>query len=454
MGTQEEPALIIGHNLPSFRVLGLSITLVFLLAACGGGSGTETPTPSISPSPSPSPAPTASPTPSPEGIGEPVFDAVRAVEHIDVLAAQIGSRAAGSPNELRGAEYIRDQLASYGYAVELQPFSIDEFVKGVASVRTTGASGRDIPALAFSGSAEGGVEAEIVVAGLGYPQQFPVNTDGRIALIQRGEIFFREKVANAQQAGASAVIIYNKEPGLFDGQVDSASVPVVAISLEDGEALKSAVKDGQVIVALSVEVDASGTKSHNVVAKPPGGKCLVIVGGHHDSVVAGPGANDNGSGTAVAIEMARAMAADGQYEDVCFVLFGAEEIGFVGSFYYLESLTSEERSSIEAMLNFDMLAVGDAWPLGGSTELVNIAGEVAEANDIPYTIEALPEGLGSDHAPFIDAGIPAIIINCFCDPNYHTVQDRAEFVKEERLAQAGALGMGMVERLLAPTGYS
>lgn len=131
VGTQEEPALIISHNLPSFRVLFVSITLAFLLASCGGGSGAETPTPSISPSPSPSPAPTASPTPSPEGIGEPVFDAVRAAKHVNFLAGEIGSRSAGSSNELRGAEYIRDQLATFGYAVELQPFSVDEFVKGV-----------------------------------------------------------------------------------------------------------------------------------------------------------------------------------------------------------------------------------------------------------------------------------------------------------------------------------
>jgi aminopeptidase YwaD len=143
------------------------------------------------------------------------------------------------------------------------------------------------------------------------------------------------------------------------------------------------------------------------------------------------------------------MAADGVLSDVCFALFGAEEIGLVGSFHYVDTLTPEEREGMRAMLNFDMLGVGTGWPLGGSTDLVNLAGEVAEANGLPYTIESLPEGVGSDHAAFQNAGIPAMIFNCFCDPNYHTAQDLAEFVKTERLAQAGAIGMGMVDRLLA-----
>ncbi len=362
---------------------------------------------------------------------------------MSALATQIGIRSAGSPGEKRGAEYIRDQLASYGYQTALQPFPIGGSATQVATLSTTGTSGGDIPTVALTGSSTGGANAEMVVAGLGYPQEFPANTSGRIALVKRGEIFFSEKVANAQRAGASAVIIYNNAPGGFTGELDSPSIPAVSVSQADGAALVTAAQGGTV-AALSVE--SAGAESNNVVAKPPGGECRVIVGGHLDSVPAGPGANDNGSGTAVGIEMARAMAADGIFSDVCFVFFGAEEIGLLGSFHYV---SVEDLSATEAMLNFDMLGVGDRWPLGGSAELVNLVGEVAEANGIPYTIEALPEGVGSDHAPFMQAGIPALIVNCFCDPNYHTAQDLAEFVSTARLGQAGALGMGVVERLLA-----
>jgi aminopeptidase YwaD len=95
-----------------------------------------------------------------------------------------------------------------------------------------------------------------------------------------------------------------------------------------------------------------------------------------------------------------------------------------------------------------MLAVGEGWPLVGDTAVVNAAGEEAEKIGMLYQLGSLPAGVGSDHAPFQEAGIPAIMLNCFCDPNYHTAQDRVEFLKTERVGLAGALGVGLVERLL------
>ncbi|MCH8201141.1 MAG: M20/M25/M40 family metallo-hydrolase [Chloroflexi bacterium] len=184
-----------------------------------------------------------------------------------------------------------------------------------------------------------------------------------------------------------------------------------------------------------------------MVARPADGACRIVVGGHYDSVPAGPGANDNGSGTAVVVELARTLAANGG-GDVCFALFGAEEIGLVGSLAYIAALSPDELSGIEAMLNFDMLAVGTSWPLVGSTALVDLAGEVAEELAIPYDVSPSEPG-GSDHAPFIEAGVPALILNCFCDPNYHTADDSLEFLDRQRFAEAGALGLGLIEALLA-----
>jgi len=240
------------------------------------------------------------------------------MEHVRALAVDIGIRATGTQSEERGANYIRDQLAAYGYETEIRPFAID-----------------------------------------------------------------------------------------------------------------------------------ATTYSQNVVAEPPGAKCRMVVGGHYDSVPAGPGANDNASGTATVIEIARVLAADGVFEDVCFALFGAEEIGLVGSAVYVSELTPEEAGMIEGMLNFDMLAVGDSWPLVGSREIIDVAAAEAERIGVSYrTIAALPENLGSDHASFIQAGIPAMIFNCFCDQNYHSAADRIEFVQEKRLEEAGAMGLGTIAKLL------
>jgi hypothetical protein len=101
------------------------------------------------------------------------------------------------------------------------------------------------------------------------------------------------------------------------------------------------------------------------------------------------------------------------------------------------------------MLNFDMLSVGDGWPLSGSLGVADVAGAEAERLGLSYSVEtALPEHLGSDHQNFIEAGIPAMIFSCFCDERYHSADDRFEFVDEARLEEAGAMALGTIIALL------
>ena len=419
--------------------------------ACGGD---DEPDPSASPTPSrePTRTRTASPSPTPTpGLGSIEFESARALEIARTLAVDIGSRAAGTDGERRAANHLRDELSKYGYEASLQPFAIQSFVDVNTSLEVTSPEQRQVEASAIVGSASAVVEGNLVAAGLGYRQEFPAGTQGAIVLVQRGEITFSEKVANATAAGAAGVIIYNDESGGFSGQLREPSrIPAASISSEDGGALLEAVNNRNATARLSVEARNETAESNNVVGKPPGGQCRLVIGGHYDSVPAGPGANDNASGTAVVIEMARAMAADDVFDDACFVLFGSEEIGLIGSANYVASLTPSERDTIEAMLNFDMLGVGDGWPFGGSRSVLDIVSAEADRLAIDHSTEvSLPAGAGSDHASFINADIPAVIFNCFCDPNYHSSGDKMEHIEEQRLAEAGAMGMGAAKALLA-----
>jgi aminopeptidase YwaD len=150
------------------------------------------------------------------------------------------------------------------------------------------------------------------------------------------------------------------------------------------------------------------------------------------------------------LEIARTRAARGQADGVCYVLFGSEEIGLVGSSHYVRELPSADLEAMEAMLNFDMLAVGDTWPLIGSPAVTDVAVVEAQELGLPYRVSStLPENIGSDHASFAQAGVPSMIFNCFCDPNYHTSEDKFDFVSEARLGEAGLMGLGMIETLLA-----
>lgn len=291
-----------------------------------------------------------------------------------------------------------------------------------------------------------------MAAGLGRPQEIPLGTRGSILLIERGDIAFSAKVANAEAAGAIGVIVYNNGEGALHGQLNQpGGIPAAGISQADGRAILALVSAGTTTVRLQTKTETRVSNSHNVVATPPGGGCSIVAGGHYDSVPTGPGANDNASGTAVVLEIAQTRAANGSLDDVCYVLFGSEEIGLIGSAHYVQSLTPDQVSGLEAMLNFDMLAVGSEWPFVGSAEITNIAAANADRLGIPYTIEsALPENVGSDHVNFIGAGVPSIIFNCFCDEHYHSAQDTFEFVLPARLLQAGQIGLGIIDRLLAP----
>lgn len=422
--------------------------------ACGDDDGAVSPSPSPTVSPSPTADTTATPTPVPTPVPSPtedptLFSSERAYALVEHLASEIGVRSAGSPGETEAAEWIRDELKSYGYDATIQTFPFATTQQLDTDLTVHASATRSFATVAMGGSPTGRAEGGIVVAGIGSADEFPADSGGKIALIERGELTFAQKALNAQAAGIAGVIVYNNEDGPFIGRLDAnLSIPVVSMPRDDGIQLADLAGDGPVSASLTVEVSTSQGQSRNVVAEPPSGVCSIIVGGHYDSVANGPGANDNASGTSVAIEMARAMAADGEFDDTCFVLFGAEEIGLVGSYYFVSQLSADERAGIVAMLNFDMLGVGDGWPLVGTSSAVEAAANKAQALGLEYFLSSMPANVGSDHAAFLEAGIPVAFFNCFCDPDYHTSQDVPANVEPERLQEAGDLGMGTIDELL------
>jgi hypothetical protein len=435
------------RSIPLIAALVATATLTLLIASCSNDDpdppATTAPTPTLTASASPAPATV---------LGEAEFSSERALEHDRFLSVAIGPRPAGSDAEMRAAEYIRDQLSSFGYDATLQPFNFDSFIDLGTTVDIASPDPRPIEALALGTSASGLAEGSLLSAGLGRPQEIPVGARGSVLLVQRGDITFSAKVANAEAAGAIGVIVYNNKAGVVNGQLTAPSaIPAAGISQTDGEALLALLNSGPVTVRLEAKTQETEATSHNVIAEPPGDGCSVVAGGHYDSVPEGPGANDNASGTAVVIEMARSRAAAGELNGVCYVLFGAEEIGLIGSGRYVQSLTRDRVSGLKAMLNFDMLAVGNEWPLVGTPEITALASARAGALGIGHTIAgSLPENVGSDHINFLEAGVPAIIFSCFCDEHYHSPQDTFGFVQPERLSEAGEMGLGVIEDVLAP----
>ena len=341
------------------RWLLLALSALLLLAACGGGdepAAVSTPPASTPTATSPATA-AASTTPTPEApastppftvaqYGD--FNVERTFEDTRVLAVDIGIRPAGTEAEREAADYIASQLRDAGYVVDIEAF--DTTYRGDHSSIAALGEGPSLQALALASSSNGTATAPLVHAGLGAPEDFEgVDVRDAIALLDRGVVPFRDKARNAQDAGAVAVVIVNYDRGLFGGTLGAQSgvtIPVLGVAGQAGAALRALADDGTP-VTVTADVGRQSVTSQNVVGR--NGECSAYLGAHYDSVPYGPGANDNASGTALLIELARTNRVEG----LCVIAFGAEEVGLLGSRAFVDA---HDVSDVVFMLNFDMVA--------------------------------------------------------------------------------------------------
>ncbi|MGH3311219.1 MAG: M28 family peptidase [Streptomyces sp.] len=375
-----------------------------------------------------------------------------AMRHLKALQAiaqrSDGNRAAGSPGHDRSAKYAGALLKEAGYDVTYQNFDFT-YVETLAeklTVRTPDPGEVPIKLMTYTKSTpEGGTEAAVTAVpadadgstGCTAADYASGDFDGRIALIRRGGCTFADKQAAAADAGAVAAIVYNNVDGDLNGTIgDPAAgrIPTGGVSMADGEAMAADVEAGEVTVNLELREFQEERSTPNVIAETPGGDArnVVMLGAHLDSVSAGPGINDNGSGSAGIVETALQFAAaggtdhgnghDGKARNkVRFALWTAEELGLLGSEHYVSRLSAADRDDIALYLNFDMIASpnyglfaydGDdsdgvgagPGPEGSAqlekdiTDFVSSRGEEMRGTDFTGR---------SDYGPFIEAGIPA-----------------------------------------------
>jgi aminopeptidase YwaD len=367
------------------------------------------------------------------------------------LAEEIGSRPSGSEAQRLAAQYIRDQFLEMGYGAELESYTFAQFRQDAARLAVEQPQQAEIGATAVIYSGDGSVQEQLVFVALGHPSDFPAGgLNGRIALIERGQLTFEDKVANAVAQGASGIIIYNNQPGAFQASVRTPpGVPVIAILQSDGQRLRDLLRQGPVVVRITVEAATLSMEGQNVVAPGPVAtdRKTVVIGAHYDSVEAGPGGNDNASGVGAMLEIAR-VALDRSYPfDLVFVAFGDEEIGLIGSKHHVQELSPAQRNQIVAMINLDMVGVGETMQFGGTGWLADISLEIAREMGYRASQLTIPMGMSSDHASYMAADIPAVFFYRSNDPNYHTARDTAQKVLPENLEAAGQVALELLDQL-------
>jgi Zn-dependent M28 family amino/carboxypeptidase len=254
---------------------------------------------------------------------------------------------------------------------------------------------------------------------------------GEIALVRRGTCFFRVKALNAERAGAAAVLVVDQNERPVAGTLarPGLRIPALALGSAAGEGL--AGRRATVVVrAVSEQRETA-----NVIAEtgPEDAKRVVMAGGHLDSVPAGPGLNDNGSGVAALLHIAERLADRGR--PLRFGFWGAEEIGLLGSRRYVRGLSRAQRERIAAYVNLDMVGSPDSEP-----EVYDGARQIEQAlrRHLPRGTDDVRLEGNSDHASFEDAGIPVGGIFTGLDDCYHQRCDTLRNVDLDVLAESAS----------------
>jgi len=380
----------------------------------------------------------------------------RAYQHVLALSQKIGPHVAGTPADRTSAQYIASQLRRDGYPVEWQAFPFAYFK--VISVALTVPSAPSLAlrprAMEYSPSTpKSGMTAPVADGGLGRPEELaaaPVS--GKIALIARGGgLTFRQKAENAAVAGAVAVIIFNNQAGPLGGTlVHPTQIPVASLAGDDGQKLLALVRGRLVSAHLDIQTANEERTTWNLIATKPGARephRALVIGAHRDTVDGAPGANDNTSGVAVALELAEVLKDAPLGVTVRFVFFGAEELGLFGSDYYVQHLGPD---SIIGMVNLDMEGVGTRLEVAnyrGSDTLVRTAARIAAGLGIKVS-ETHQDG--SDHQNFEKIGVPVVFLYRPDDPYYDTPSDTVDRVDPALLETSARLALAIVLEVAGP----
>ncbi len=469
----------------------LLLAAVLLAAACGDGAQ---PASTRSPS-APAPASPSSPEARALAIAG-AFDSRDAQEIVETLAdPSFMGRHVGTPGELKGARFLADAFESAGLdpggddGSFLQTFSLEvQELASTPALELTGPSGetrslrlRDDFRPIVGGSAGGGdVQGPAVFGGTGEDLS-GLEIAGKVLMVTpRSQL--ADILRRARREGALAVIVTTGQETLLKGEArppEADTIPVARVSQNGAAILLEG--SGHTRAELNADIEAgrplptfpltwtahlavsllppADVEAHNVIGILPGTAAgdaarTVVVGGHYEEIgpdpdgVVFPAANDNASGTAVLLELARLLQeSDFQPSaSIVFVAWSGHEEGLFGSNFYIGHAPLPLSDTV-LYLNLDTVGQGASPSLDGfvsdddSRKLLSRALDLLrdQGEPAPVEISDSPEGV-SDDVNFVDAGVPSVTFvwgGIFEDGRIHTTEDTAETVDVAKLEVTG-----------------
>lgn len=388
----------------------------------------------------------------------------RAIEHIRILSEDIGPRIGGTASESRAADYIAGQLDRFGWTVRLEPFPVaDKFLGELAATPSLGDDVCWQVGASPQGALDTTVSGALLDAGAADPAgAWAAAAPGAVVLVDDpGDVPGRTARVQAVVAAGAAAVVLLRTDSVFPRRTSASSptlavgvpVPVVGVAQVQKQRLREGIAVRPHTVTVSTTAHRNLTSRNVIGERGPQGRPqpnAPVVGfcAHYDSVIGARGANDDGSGTALCLELARVLRPlKSATSAMRVMLWGSEEQGLIGSRYHVAQLPQAERDRIVGVVNNDMVATSwdpavTYWRLsfdGVDNAVTSAVGEVA--GRLGYDVSPVTTRGASDHQSFQEVGIasgnfswrgeasPALL-----EPPYHSPEDTiAKNISAERL---------------------
>ena len=351
-------------------------------------------------------------------------DAASLKQHVTALSEDIGVRLMGTPNEYAAAEYIEGQLDSYGYDGQISEYTINASAvaaidigekqyyanyyyagemnqiinPNISNCTLSEPTQEDLDVISTWNISAGDlvVVNSSLFSDLEALSKVQAETDGTETALKSSD-FINQAIDKAEEANASAIVIYN-DTGLRSQsvKVSGNTIPVIGANTVIGEELISNagnISISKVERPISWNVEAVKEAS----TKEP--ESIIYVTSHLDSVMGAPGATDNASAVAAVLELAK------QYKDVDtggveihFVAFGGEEAGLLGSAAFVSQIPEEDKA---IAINFNMDMLSSTGTFYGE-ELNAVSLDIAGGKSATFNIAAALIITGSEDMQFIE----------------------------------------------------
>lgn len=351
-------------------------------------------------------------------------DAASLKQHVTALSEDIGVRLMGTPNEYAAAEYIEGQLDSYGYDGQISEYTINASAvaaidigekqhyanyyyagemnqiinPNISNCTLSEPTQEDLDVISTWNISAGDlvVVNSSLFSDLEALSKAQAETDGTETALKSSD-FINQAIDKAEEANASAIVIYN-DTGLRSQsvKVSGNTIPVIGANTVIGEELIS--NSGNISIS-KVERPISWNVEAVKEASTEEPESIIYVTSHLDSVMGAPGATDNASAVAAVLELAKQYKnVDTGGVEIHFVAFGGEEAGLLGSAAFVSQIPEEDKA-IAINFNMDMLSATGTFY---GEELNAVSLDIAGGKSATFNIAAALIITGSEDMQFIE----------------------------------------------------